>query len=253
MAIETVSGVKLSEKRTYFEISSMDVEKYLSTRLEAVKNAYEKNGIHLPTSITDCEVVTSVGRNFAIFVVIFDDSILYNPRERDLRIDRKRQENGKTVQGQFIEPQGKNRSYNTEGLSILELSERDDDVEGGAKLRSGFYTTLVPFLYSSDSVRDLFRRNVDRNLARTVKEHRTFGIERIGDKEVVIGILNPIEVFYGMVQDRNNKNEDYMVRIIDIKKISGSNYEFEIERKKKLKTKKGKDITSSILKKLRRK
>ena len=255
MAIETVSAVKQNDKRTYWEISSQDVENYIQTRLEAVRGAYKQNGIHLPDSVSDCKIVTATGRNFAIFIGLFDTSILYDPRERDLAIDGSRVVDGKTVPGKIIEPTvkggGKKRISNNSGVNIIDLAERDDN-DSGVKIRRGFYTVLNSYQYSAEASRDLFKRNVDRNLARTVKDRRGFSIEKLNGEKLVITILNPVEVFYAMLQDKNNKNQDdYLITILGIKKISGSNYQFDIERRRRTgKKTKGRDLTKSILDRL---
>ena len=205
-SLETRAGLKPSDKKLPYTITTAQVEQYLQKKVDVLCSRDKS----LPQNVDVRVYTTEAGSKFIPFVVVLPTSVLVNKQ---------------------------NKQNNSHIDSIFNINERSSKVED---LLKPFKSLFSAYTYNGDDMKafssnDWRRaRGVTRTTSETIKGMvfpRVFGFRGEGGRktQVVTFMLDPLRVFHDMLK-MNDDPRDFSVDIEKWQKIKTGEFRYIMNR-----------------------
>ena len=115
---------------------------------------------------------------------------------------------------------------------------QNDHSERYAQMKNGFFKLIQAYMYTKDDEKAFFSTswrqelNVSLKTSHMLKANRIPKVQKMnkGKNTFVVCMIDPVRLFHDMLQDLNNKDQKFKVKIVETEKRDSSNYVYNIER-----------------------
>lgn len=196
LQFKTKSGLKPDDNGLPFSISTSQVETYLQQRVDVVTEHAKTNKVGIKVYTTE------PGKLFAPFVVILPTSVL----------------------------QDRNQSSEDDEPSIFTPNKSSRKL----RLRPELYHLFKLYIYDEYDEKAFFsnewknKLGVRSDASAALKRLRVPALNKNGDTEVVMFLLDPLRIFHDML--KMDDNRQYRISIKSLKKIRTGEFIYSVER-----------------------
>ena len=193
----TKSGLKPDDNGVPYSITTNQVEKYLQQRVDVVTSSAKIDNVEIKVYTTE------PGKYFCPFVVVLPTTVLMNP----------------------------NQSSEDDEPSIFTPNKSSKKL----RLKPELYHLFKLYIYNEDDEKAFFsndwknRTGVRSDASAALKRLRVPALNRDGDTQVVMFLLDPLKVFHDMLKYKDD-NRQYKISIETLKKVRTGEFVYGVER-----------------------